>query len=266
MQSTKVDDPTLAEIVRRLVQTYEPERIYLFGSRARGESGPDSDYDLIVIVPDSTPAERQDVRLAYDALRGVGTSVDTLIWTRESFDRQTPVVASLPATVLREGRLLYADERAVESTTDLAKSAGAMQGHDMAAEDEKLRLAWEWMGKALVDLWTAERMSQPPELPDIVAYHCQQAMEKVLKAFLVWNDQPFRRTHELLELVQQCEPLDGAFAGLEDAARILDPYATQYRYPGKGPSPGLEQAAIALSLAHEAFAFVEERLPPRAAP
>ena len=39
-------DPALAEVVRRLVEAYEPERIYLFGSVARGESGPDSDYDL----------------------------------------------------------------------------------------------------------------------------------------------------------------------------------------------------------------------------
>jgi predicted nucleotidyltransferase len=45
-------DPTLAEIVRRLVAAYQPERIYLFGSVARGEAGPDSDYDLLVIVPD----------------------------------------------------------------------------------------------------------------------------------------------------------------------------------------------------------------------
>src|ERR1700675_2792395 len=45
-----VDDPTLIEITRRLVETYRPERIYLFGSRARGSAGSDSDYDLLVVV------------------------------------------------------------------------------------------------------------------------------------------------------------------------------------------------------------------------
>jgi predicted nucleotidyltransferase len=42
----------LGEIVRRLVDAYQPERIYLFGSWARGEQNADSDYDLLVVVPD----------------------------------------------------------------------------------------------------------------------------------------------------------------------------------------------------------------------
>ena len=48
-------DPVLAEIVRHVVTAYEPERIYLFGSKARGNEGPDSDYDLMVVVPDDAP-------------------------------------------------------------------------------------------------------------------------------------------------------------------------------------------------------------------
>ena len=63
-------DPKLAEVVRRLVKAYAPERIYLFGSVARGENRPDSDYDLMVIVPDEAPPERARSRLAYQALRG----------------------------------------------------------------------------------------------------------------------------------------------------------------------------------------------------
>jgi predicted nucleotidyltransferase len=61
-------EPKLAEIVRRLVAAYQPERIYLFGSAARGDSGPDSDYDLLVIVPDEAPPERRDGGLAYHAV------------------------------------------------------------------------------------------------------------------------------------------------------------------------------------------------------
>src|SRR5260370_14031 len=53
------DDPALAEVVRRLVAAYQPERVYLYGSVARGDAGPDSDYDLLVVVPDDAPAERQ---------------------------------------------------------------------------------------------------------------------------------------------------------------------------------------------------------------
>ncbi len=101
-------DPALAEIVRRLVEAYRPERIYLFGSVARGEAGPDRDYDLLVIVPDDAPPERKDSKLAYQVLWGAGAAADVIVWERSRFDRRARVVCSLPATVLREGRLLHA--------------------------------------------------------------------------------------------------------------------------------------------------------------
>ena len=101
-------EPKLAEIVRRLVVAYQPERIYLFGSVARGDTGPDSDYNLLVIVPDDAPPERRDGGLAYRALRGVGTAVDAVVCTSQWFHARTHLKASLPGTVLREGKLLYA--------------------------------------------------------------------------------------------------------------------------------------------------------------
>lgn len=104
----QVDDPRLAEIVRRLVQAYEPERIYLFGSYARGQAGPDSDYDLMVVVPDSAPPERRRSRLAYQALRGTGIAADVLVCTHGYFESRLHVRPSLPATIAREGRQLYA--------------------------------------------------------------------------------------------------------------------------------------------------------------
>jgi predicted nucleotidyltransferase len=102
------DDPVLAEIVRRLVAAYEPERIYLFGSKARGDAGPDSDYDLMLVVPDDAPPVRRRSRLAYEALRGTGRAADVLVCTRSSFDSRLHVRASLPATIVSEGRLLHA--------------------------------------------------------------------------------------------------------------------------------------------------------------
>ena len=106
--TANLEDPLLAEIVRRLVAAYQPERIYLFGSKARGDAGPDSDYDLMVVVPDDAPPERKRSRLAYEALRGTRTAADVLVWDRASFDSRLHLRASLPATVVREGRLLHA--------------------------------------------------------------------------------------------------------------------------------------------------------------
>jgi len=100
-------DPLLAEVVRRLVEAYKPEHIYLFGSKARNDNGPDSDYDLLIVVPDDAPPERRRSRLAYEVLRGTGIAVDALVCTHSYFEPRRGLKASLPGTVLREGRLLH---------------------------------------------------------------------------------------------------------------------------------------------------------------
>ena len=102
------DDPVLAEVVRRLAEAYHPERIYLFGSAARGEAGPDSDYDIMVVVPDQSPPEHRNCDLAYRVLRGLRVAKDVLVWPRAEFEKRLHLNASLPSTVLREGKLLYA--------------------------------------------------------------------------------------------------------------------------------------------------------------
>lgn len=102
------EDPVVAEIVQRLVQGLRPERIYLFGSMARGEASPDSDYDILVVVREP-PASLHDVAgRGRSLLRGLGVPIDVLAWPLEDFDRRLSVTASLPATVVREGKLLYA--------------------------------------------------------------------------------------------------------------------------------------------------------------
>jgi predicted nucleotidyltransferase len=108
MDAAAIDDPVLKEITVRLVQAYEPECVYLFGSKARDEDHPDSDYDLMVIVTEDTPPHRQRSKLAYECLWGVRAAADVLVWTREAFDRKRHLKSSLPGTILREGKILYA--------------------------------------------------------------------------------------------------------------------------------------------------------------
>jgi len=102
------DSAALREVVRRLIDTYHPARIYLFGSVARGDANSDSDYDLMVVVPDNAPPELHRSRLAYETLWGSGVAADVLVLTVSEFESRRHVVASLPATVLREGKLLHA--------------------------------------------------------------------------------------------------------------------------------------------------------------
>ena len=98
----------LNEVVRRLVEVYHPLRIYLFGSAARGDAGPDSDYDIMVLVPDDAPREQQDCEIGYRALWGVGLAKDILVWTKFEFEKRLHLITSLPSTIMLEGKLLYA--------------------------------------------------------------------------------------------------------------------------------------------------------------
>ncbi len=101
-------DAALDEIVQRLVVAYQPQRIYLFGSRARDSATSDSDYDLLVVVSDDAPSEHRRSRLGYEVLRGTGTAADVLVWPQSEFEARLSLRASLPATVMAEGKLIYA--------------------------------------------------------------------------------------------------------------------------------------------------------------
>ncbi len=101
-------DPILTEMVQRLVTAYTPESIYLFGSRGRAEAGDDSDYDLVVVVKSSDLPFVARCQQAYLLLCGLNAAKDVIVLTRDEFNRKKGVVASLSATVLREGKLLYA--------------------------------------------------------------------------------------------------------------------------------------------------------------
>lgn len=103
-----VDEAVLTEIVKRLVPVYKPERIYLFGSVARGDADQDSDYDIALLVAPGTPAELKRGDRAFHALRGIRVPIDVVILDRCYFESQLRLKASLPSTIEREARLLYA--------------------------------------------------------------------------------------------------------------------------------------------------------------
>ena len=108
MQVQLTKQEAIEEMTRRLVEFYRPVRIYLFGSEARGEAGPDSDLDFLVVVPDDAPEQMMRSGDVYSRLSGLGMPKDVIPWRQSDFEgRAAYVRASLPATVVREGRLLY---------------------------------------------------------------------------------------------------------------------------------------------------------------
>ena len=108
MSGISAGSPLLREIVKRLVDIYHPERIYLFGSAARGDASPDSDYDFMVLVPDDAPLELREDPRVFRALHDIDAPIDVIVWTLREFDRRLHLPASFPSTIVREGKLLYA--------------------------------------------------------------------------------------------------------------------------------------------------------------
>jgi predicted nucleotidyltransferase len=108
MQAQLTKQEVIEEMTRRLVDYYHPVRIYLFGSEARGDAGPGSDLDFMVVVPDDTPEQVMRSDDIGSFLSGLDVPQDIIPWRQSDFEgRAAYVRASLPATVLREGKLLY---------------------------------------------------------------------------------------------------------------------------------------------------------------
>lgn len=101
-----LDEATLQEIIRRIVQVAQPEKIILFGSAARGEMGPHSDVDLLVIK--SGVHRRRLAMQIYRNMMGVGYAVDVIVVTPQDIERYGNCPALVIEPALREGRIVYA--------------------------------------------------------------------------------------------------------------------------------------------------------------
>ena len=101
--------------------------------------------------------------------------------------------------------------------------------------------------------------SEPAASEDAV-FHCQQAVEKALKAFLVWSDVPFPKTHDLGRLGNQAAQLDPSLEQLVDRIVDLSKYAWMFRYPGDPIEPSTEEAREVLARARAAVDEVRGRI------
>lgn len=100
------NENVLREIVRRIVEVAQPERIVLFGSAARGEMGPHSDVDLLVIKSGEYSRSRMAGDI-YQNLYGVGQAVDVVVVTSEDVERYRDTHCLVVKSALQEGREVY---------------------------------------------------------------------------------------------------------------------------------------------------------------
>lgn len=108
--TAQVDDALLQRMTAALVEAADPEKVILFGSRARGEAGPESDVDLIVVETEPFGPERdrfaEALRL-WRALDGFRVAADVLVYSRDEVEYWRDSLNHVLARALREGRVLY---------------------------------------------------------------------------------------------------------------------------------------------------------------
>jgi HEPN domain-containing protein len=129
--------------------------------------------------------------------------------------------------------------------------------------DAKRSLVHSWLMKARRDLLSAKRLARgsDPYL-DTAIYHCQQAAEKAVKGWLVYNDLFFEKTHDLRLLVTLASEVEPKFANWFNAAEQISPYATAYRYPGEVLEPDIDEFNQVFQAAGKIYDFICSLLPP----
>ena len=111
----------------------------------------------------------------------------------------------------------------------------------------RLDEAARWLAAGAKDLKPARLLAA--EEPTGSVFHSQQAAEKSAKAFLAFHNVPFRRTHDLQELGNQCTELDPSLAGILAEAEDLTDYAVTFRYLDAPHEPDADEATSALQIA-----------------
>jgi uncharacterized protein len=222
------------DLLDPVVEYFHPQRVILFGSRARGEATRDSDIDLLVIVDDDTPAEKlkwQDGFAAYRSKR----DADIFPMRAEDFERNRAVVNTLAAEADADGIVVY----------------GSPKGSCMRAPHPRAR--WQ-----AVERWlrVAERdrrsvlacLAADPPLYDTAAFHCQQAVEKLLKGFLTLAGRRGGKTHSLEQLGVLAQASFPDIAELVAAAHGWSKWAWVYRYPEDDTPPDPDETEIRAAL------------------
>ena len=105
MNKGMLDQQTLDDIIRRIVEVAQPEKIILFGSAARGEMNRHSDVDLLIIKECANPLELMGQ--IYQNMRRVGAAIDAIVVTPQAVERYKDSHALVIKPALREGRIVY---------------------------------------------------------------------------------------------------------------------------------------------------------------
>jgi len=116
-----------------------------------------------------------------------------------------------------------------------------------------------WLKIVEDDLKSAKALLKV-EVFSTAAYHCQQAAEKALKAYIVFKNGEAMKIHDLMKLVKSCCSFDKEFEKLYKDAGLLNPFSTKFRYPTEFDIPDYEDTKEAITQAQKIVNFVLKKI------
>lgn len=224
-------DASIRDMVDTIVREFRPLQVILFGSRARGDARPDSDVDILVVLPEAD----RDGTIEGAISRRLGKArlkADVITTTLADIARRGDLVGYILKPALQEGRYVY--ERCPRA------QPGVMEADKNAAVDD-------WLRRAKADLELGGYAAGEGGFPDNACYLAQQAVEKLLKAALVFLQKDYPRTHNLKELhdLLPADWTNGEYGDLD----WLGGWAITARYPEAERWATSEDAQAAISQA-----------------
>jgi HEPN domain-containing protein/predicted nucleotidyltransferase len=224
------EDQVLERITRTIVEHLRPRRILLFGSRARGNAAPDSDYDIMVEM-ETDLGSSQRARSVYELFPRGEWSMDVLVYTPDEVRRKKDDVGTVVYDIVREGRVLYCRPDATEGGTDtgLPVSTPPRVSEHRPGAPESLA---SWIRRAQHDFVAMQALVNIDPPPwDAVCFHAHQGVEKLLKACLIAKSIRPRRTHDVRELLDLCMRSGMDLEHLRPACVTLYEIWPRSRYP-----------------------------------
>jgi HEPN domain-containing protein/predicted nucleotidyltransferase len=244
----------IGRMVQRIVKKFHPEQVILFGSQARGDAGPESDVDLLVVMDGEGSKLEKCVEIRA-ALQDVLVPLDVIVTSPEEFAWRKDVVGTVEWPASREGKVLYAGGRSPGRQDENGRSC-------MPAPEAVIRVIREWLRKADNDLTNAAHtLTLGKECPtDTVCFHAQQCVEMHLKALLVFRGTAFAKTHDIHELRALLPPKLRPKLDRKVQDRLTE-YAAVLRYPESAPDVPLSEARQAVAIARRVRKEVRRHLP-----
>jgi len=232
-------DEAVRRILNEILRVVLPVKVVLFGSRARGDFDAESDYDVLVVLSDEAELKIEREKLE-SAVAKLPASVQLLVKRWSEYEAMSGVTVGLWRNISEEGVVLYE-----QAFREAIKPLVMKTNQDIAKT---------LLEKAKVDSESARILSEHLNQMEAIGFHCQQAVEKALKAVLAHRDVHFPRTHDLREILRLLVANGIGFDERLNEAVKLNEFAVDMRYD----TVEFEiDAKTALSLAERAIVFAE---------